>query len=76
MFAGQLLTDNFWTNEMQWLSSIMAKKISIWMRKLTDLASWHEEPSTFISCFIQLVGKVIGVSRQTNIKMYEAYYYN
>jgi len=75
MFAGQLLTDDFWANEMLWLSSIMAYNISVWMRKLTDNASWHEEPATFRSWFIQLAGKLIRTGRQIHLKMYEAYYY-
>jgi len=75
MFAGQLLTDDFWANEMLWLSSIMAYNISVWMRKLTDITSWHEEPATFRSWFIQLAGKLIKTGRQIHLKMYEAYYY-
>ena len=75
MFAGQLLTNNFWANEMLWLSSVMAYNIVVWMRKLAGSNSWHEEPNTFRAWFVQLAGKVVKTARQTILKMYEAYYY-
>jgi len=75
MFAGQLLTDDFWANEMLWLSSVMAYNISVWMRKLTDDRSWHAEPAAFRALFIQLAGKVVKSGRQLYLKMYSAYYY-
>ncbi len=75
MFAGQLVTNDFWANEMLWLSSVMAYNISVWMRKLTDDKTWHEEPATFRAWFVQLAGKVAKTGRQTLLKMYKAYYY-
>jgi Transposase DDE domain group 1 len=75
MFAGQLLTNDFWANEMLWLSSVMAYNISVWMRKLCDEKSWHEEPATFRAWFVQLAGKVVKSGRQVFLKMYKAYYY-
>ncbi len=75
LFAGQLLTNKFWANEALWLSSVMAYNISVWMRKLSDEKSWHEEPATFRSWFVQLAGKVVSSGRCLYLKMYEAYYY-
>ena len=75
MFAGQLLTNEFWANEALWQSSVLAYNISVWMRKLSDEKSWHEEPATFRAWFVQLAGKVIRSGRQVFLKMYTAYYY-
>ena len=75
MFAGSLLTQDFWANEALWLASVMAYNISVWMRALTDEKSWHEEPMTFRTWFIQLAGKVVRTGRKIYLKMYEAYYY-
>lgn len=75
MFAGQLLTNDFWANEMLWLSSVMAYNVSVWMRKLSDDKSWHEEPATFRAWFVQLAGKVVNSGRQVFLKMYKAYYF-
>lgn len=75
MFAGQLLTNEFWANEALWLSSVMAYNVSVWMRKLSDAKSWHEEPATFRSWFVQLAGKIVKTGRQVFLKMYKAYYY-
>lgn len=75
MFAGQLLTNDFWANEALWLSSVMAYNVSVWMRKLTDAESWHQEPATFRAWFVQIAGKVVKSGRQVFLKMYKAYYY-
>jgi len=75
MFAGQLLTSDFWANEALWLSSVLAYNISVWMRKLSDEKSWHEEPATFRAWFVQLAGKLVKSGRQVFLKMYKAYYY-
>ena len=75
MFAGQLLTNEFWANEALWQSSVLAYNISVWMRKLCDKKSWHEEPATFRAWFVQLAGKVVKSGRQVLLKMYKAYYY-
>ena len=64
MFAGQLLTNDFWANEALWLSSVMAYNISVWMRKLTDAESHRQEPATFRAWFVQLAGKVVKSGRQ------------
>ena len=75
MFAGQLLTNEFWANEALWLSSVLAYNISVWMRKLSGDSSWHQEPATFRAWFVQLAGKVVKSGRQVFLKMYKAYYY-
>lgn len=75
MFAGSLLTQDFWANEALWLASVMSYNVSVWMRALTDEKSWHEEPMTFRSWFIQLAGKIVRTGRKVYLKMYEAYYY-
>jgi hypothetical protein len=75
MFAGSLLTQEFWANEALWLASVLSYNITIWMRVLTDEKSWHEEPNTFRSWFVQLAGKLVESGRKVYLKMYEAYYY-
>lgn len=75
MFGGQLLTNNFWANEALWQASVLAYNLSLWMRKLSDEKSWHEEPATFRTWFVQLAGKVITSGRRVYLKMYKAYYY-
>ena len=75
MFAGSLLTHNFWTNEALWLLSVMAYNVSVWMRKLTDNKTWKEEPMTFRMWFIQTAGKVIESGRRVWLKMSKNYYY-
>jgi hypothetical protein len=75
MFAGQLLTNNFWANDALWQTSILAYNISAWMRALSDEKSWREEPATFRAWFVQLAGKVVKSGRQVFLKMYKAYHY-
>ncbi len=75
MFAGSLLTQEFWANEALWMMSVLAYNISLWMRILTDEKSWHEEPNTFRMWFVQLAGKIVSSGRQIKLKMYESYYY-
>ena len=75
MFAGQLLTNEFWANEALWQSSILAYNISVWMRILSDKKSHRQEPATFRAWFTQLAGKVSKSGRQVFLKMYKAYYY-
>ena len=75
MFAGSILTDNFWANEAFWMMSVIAYNVSLWMRVLTDEKSWQEEPNTFRSWFTQLAGKMVHSGRQVYLKMYEAYHY-
>ena len=75
LFAGSLLTQDFWANEALWLASVMAYNISVWMRVLTDQKTWREEPMTFRGWFIQLAGKISKSGRVVYLKMYEAYHY-
>jgi len=75
MFAGSMMTQEFWANEAFWMMSVIAYNISIWMRVLTDEKSWREEPNTFRSWFVQLAGKIVSSGRQLYLKMYEAFYY-
>jgi len=75
MFAGQLLTNDFWANDALWLSSVMAYNVSVWMRKLSDEKTWREEPATFRAWFVQLAGKVVHSGRKVFLKMYKSYYY-
>lgn len=75
MYGGKLLTDKFFANETLWLMSVMAYNTSIWLRKLTDEYTWHEEPDTFRRWFISVASKVIKTGRQTIAKMSRGYYY-
>lgn len=75
LFAGWLLTDSFWANEALWQCSVLAYNLSLWMRILTDPKRWHEEPNTFRLWFVQLAGRLVTSARQTELKLYNAYYY-
>lgn len=75
MFAGSLLTNSFWANEALWLLSVLAYNLSLWMRILTDIKSWREEPSTFRSWFIQLAGRLVSSGRCFSLNLYQAYHY-
>ncbi len=75
LFAGDMNVNNFWANEAFVICSILAYNISIWMRVLTDIASWREEPLTFRDWFIRVAGKVVSSGRQLYLKMYKAYHY-
>lgn len=75
MFGGKILTNDFWANETLWIMSVLAYNISLWMRKLTDEHSWHEEPETFRRWFIKVGGKIVKSGRQIYAKMNKTYYY-
>ena len=75
LFAGDLIVNNFWANEAFVICSVLAYNISVWMRALTDIVSWKEEPLTFRDWFIKLAGKVVHSGRQFYLKMYKAYHY-
>lgn len=75
MFGGVILTDDFWTNEAFLLSSVLAYDITLWMRILTDKKSWHEEPATFRSWFIQVAGKIVNSGRRIFLNMSRSYCY-
>jgi hypothetical protein len=75
LFAGALLTDEFWANEVLWQCSVLAYNINLWMRILTDKAAWRQEPNTFRLWFIQLAGRIVSSGRQTYLKLYKAYHY-
>jgi hypothetical protein len=67
MFAGMLLTHDFWVNDFLWSCSVLAYNVGIWMRYLVDRKSHHEEPETFRSWFIRVAGKVIRRSHQVKL---------
>jgi len=75
MFAGRLLTDDFWANEAFFQCSVLAYNASLWMRKLSDKSSWHQEPRTFREWFVQLAGRIVRSGRRTYLKMHHAYHY-
>jgi len=75
LFAGAMLTSDFWANEALWQCSVLAYNISLWMRILTDKAAWRQEPNTFRLWFIQLAGRVVSSGRQVYLKLYKAYHY-
>ncbi|MDT3738035.1 MAG: IS1380 family transposase [Candidatus Kapabacteria bacterium] len=75
MFAGSMLTQDFWANEALWQASILAYNITVWMRFLTDLKAARQEPATFRYWFVLLAGKISKTARQVNLKMYDAYHY-
>lgn len=59
MFAGMIVTQNFWTNDFLWNLSVLAYNVSVWMRYLTSTRTHREEPDTFRYWFIKVAGKVI-----------------
>lgn len=75
MFAGSMITQDFWANETLWQMSVLAYNLSLWMRKLSDEKSWREEPNTFRAWFVQVAGKIVINGRNLWLKMYEAYHY-
>lgn len=75
LFAGCLLTQEFWCNEALWQCSILGYNLSLWLRALTDKEVWRQEPQTFRGWFIQLAGKLVSTGRKLYLKIYEAYHY-
>jgi DDE family transposase len=75
LYAGTILTDNFWVNETLFLLSVLAYNISVWMRKLTSEKAWRQEPLSFRLWFVQLAAKFSRSGRRRFLKMYSAYYY-
>lgn len=75
LFGGQIHTDHFWANEALLLCSVLAYNLSLWMRKLTSLKAWRQEPITFRLWFIQLAGRLVSSGRRYYLKMYCSYYH-
>jgi len=75
LYAGMILTKDFWVNETFFLLSVLAYNISVWMRKLTDKKAWRQEPQSFRMWFIQLAGKFKELKKKRHLKMYSSYYY-
>ena len=75
LYAGTILTKDFWANETYFLLSVLAYNISVWLRKLTDEKAWRQEPQSFRFWFIQLAGKFTKSSRRRFLRMYSSYYY-
>ena len=75
LYAGMILTKDFWVNETFFLLSVLAYNISVWFRKLTDEKAWRQEPHSFRLWFIQLAGKITKSARQVHLRMYSSYYY-
>ena len=75
LYAGTILTDNFWVNETLFLLSVLAYNISVWMRKLTSEKAWRQEPLSFRLWFIQLAAKFSDSGRRRFLRMYSSYYY-
>ena len=75
LYAGTILTNNFWVNETLFLLSVLAYNISVWMRKLSSEKAWRQEPLSFRLWFIQLAGKFTASGRQHFLRMYSSYYY-
>lgn len=69
MFAGMLMTQDFWVNDFLWDFSVLAYNVSIWMRYLIDRKNHREEPDTFRSWFVRVAGKIIHRSRQVELKL-------
>ena len=67
MFAGMLITQDFWVNDFLWSCSVLAYNVSIWMRYLVDIEIHREEPATFREWFIRVAGKVIYGNRQVKL---------
>ena len=85
MFAGMLLTQDFWVNDFLWSCSVLAYNVGIWMRYLVDRKSHQEEPETFRAWFIKVAGKIVRRSHQVKLVLsryfmdkdrWQNFYYN
>ncbi len=75
LYAGTILTKDFWANETYFLLSVLAYNINLWLRKLTDERAWRQEPQSFRFWFIQVAGRFTKSSRRRFLRMYNSYYY-
>jgi hypothetical protein len=53
---------------------VLAYNLSVWLRQLTDRASWRQEPRTFRGWFIRCAGKLVYHARRWTLNMQESYY--
>ncbi len=67
MFAGMLLTQDFWVNDFLWSCSVLAYNVGIWLRYLVDRKSHREEPETFRAWFIRVAGKIVRQGHQVKL---------
>lgn len=75
LFASNILTQHFWTNEALFLLSILAYNVTVWFRKLICQKAWRQEPHSFRLWFIQVAGKVVTSGRRTYLRMSKSYHY-
>jgi len=73
--AGTTLVNEFWANAMLWQLAVLAYNLSVWLRRLTDPASWRQEPRTFREWFIRCAGKLVDHARSYSLKMQASYYW-
>lgn len=72
--AGTTLTRQFWANDLLWQLGVLAYNLSIWLRRLTDRASWRQEPRTFREWFIRCAGKLVCHARRWTLNMQSSYH--
>lgn len=72
--AGTTLTGKFWANDLLWQLGVLAYNLSIWLRRLTDRASWRQEPRTFREWFIRCAGKLVCHARRWTLNMQSTYH--
>jgi hypothetical protein len=72
--AGTTLTGQFWANDLLWQLGVLAYNLSVWLRRLTDRASWRQEPRTFREWFIRCAGKLVYHARRWTLNMQASYY--
>jgi len=72
--AGTTLTGKFWANDLLWQLGVLAYNLSVWLRRLTDRASWRAEPRTFREWFIRCAGKLVCHARRWTLNMQSSYH--
>jgi len=72
--AGTTLTGRFWANDLLWQLGVLAYNLSVWLRRLTDRASWRQEPRTFREWFIRCAGKLVYHARRWTLNMQASYH--
>lgn len=75
VYAGTILTNSFWANSILFAISVLAYNIMVWMRWLTDKASWKEEINTFRFWFIHVPGKLINTGRSFSLLLPKGYFW-
>ena len=75
VYAGTILTNSFWANSTLFAISVLVYNIMVWMRWLTDKASWREEVNTFRFWFIHTPAKLVNTGRTLLLILPKGYFW-